>query len=1443
MMTTARTHIRRGAILLIVLVLLALFAVVGLAFVIYAQAEATNARIFREIQSNAFDAPPDPNPPVTAFLQQLIYPVPDGGGVTSALRGHELSRLIYGYNPNTTNNVPYSGIGLFAQMVGSIDRRNVINYTGMLPGDTVFDPEHTGSRLASAVLAGTPSTGNYVGKNAPYTYPDRNNTLLAMQDPATGQIVVPSFHRPNLFGSLDSANPNWSNNAGRYMILRPRPFDHQFDSGDGRGLVSDLPFPPANTDGTITGDVQNIRWANGVQRNDSVWIHANLPPVLYRGRYVQPLVAATILPLDGRVNFNVAGNHRDFNNGHASHHGYGPGEINPQPVLINTPVVPPVQPNEGQFLTYYRYGNSYLPMSASGAPLQQTMMHDPSIPNFAYADYSPINFDVLNGPYPVPVPTGLRTEPFYPTLAGYDNNINSGQHLSLYNPYFCTDVSTGGGRTLRLFDLRQTAYRYSGPQSLYAPPLFGFTQNDSSFTGSSPDHPSNLTRATTTTISNSISHSGVMPSFAQRGSLSYPPGNPLIAPSPSAQPQTFNPTAIPGNGDTIPGQGYRSAASLLGPLDLNRPLQDYRTNKGAPLADPVNMATMPARFPIADADRQQFAKDIFERLVVATGAMCDGYHPLTGRPTGYASAPIGSPHYNPLRYLAQLAVNIVDFVDIDDICTGFAWNPANPAEIVWGVEKTHLVVNEVYSEVTNDPMDASAPAANEDFHVRFFIELLNPLNANQNHPGPVATMSSPMGAGNANLFLGSQSVYRVQVFDDGVKVRSDLFDPSNAPANTTGSASSAAPKLTVPMPNNASAVEPNDGNMTNTGFRHMYPLEAQRATNTDTATYAVTANAAKDITIDRVGPDSLVYTVGKRKDPQIRDLVDNTLNSNGRGKHAVLLQRLANPYMAPGPNNPYITVDSMFDILVNDAIRVAEAVMPPIVPTGTRPPGTPPTNMNQSKSHGRRAPLYGYRGATPQASYAVDQRRSFLSHNTNRFQNFEWLVHHDRKLITELELLQVSGCKPHEVLHYFVTSMTGQMDPVVQPTQKQHHVAPWTQNMANLARGLEMLTVKPWMYGIPLGGRQPGRVNVNTIWHQNVLQAVSDPQNGQNTPSNNGNLFTPTDVNNTWTKLLANGSTFSRTPGYPNVGNTFDEVPTPGSDRPIKSFGVGAYTGAAIAQQDDNLLRLDSTAGVNQPAVFINDMARAPHAMQQSEMLRKSMNNLTTVSDTYMVVFTIGYFEIRSPASNARYMPVLGREVFNEIPGDLRVKYAAVIDRSMLGVAPKLTAGVSNQAPNIFMTELAADFDPRANTTQPVVLQFRAVQNAALVPNTAVVQYEGQTMTLVRTANPSRNEVNTLVIGTGGDAVAVTITPQCTITPQAADGILRVTFPAGQFVPYYPGTIPSGTTLVPVPQWRKYFAGESVSSALLGNPGPQTNFDVNAPEYKQVIRDLVPLTP
>ena len=296
-MLLARTEsrsTRRGAILLIVLTLIALFSVVGLSFALYAEAEALSSRTRREAKATD-DGPPPVDQLASTALGKMLFPDETGAtyGIGNALlkttRGHDGATMVYGDNPNGGNNVPYNGVGQFSDVLTlptatggtvAIDRRNVINYSLQSPRDVngnlvantshVVDPSHSGFRntaqlVTSPADAVTFPTKAYVARNAPYTYPDRLNVMVAMQDPTTGRILVPSYHRPSLFitGSslgtdfnLDRSNPNWRDVAtvfgagdpsGRYKILRPRPYDHRLP-GETEDQ-SQFPFPPANPDG------------------------------------------------------------------------------------------------------------------------------------------------------------------------------------------------------------------------------------------------------------------------------------------------------------------------------------------------------------------------------------------------------------------------------------------------------------------------------------------------------------------------------------------------------------------------------------------------------------------------------------------------------------------------------------------------------------------------------------------------------------------------------------------------------------------------------------------------------------------------------------------------------------------------------------------------------------------------------------------------------------------------------------------------------------------------------------------------------------------------------------------------------------------------------------------------------------------------------------------
>src|SRR5690349_4467988 len=101
---------RQGVILMVVLAMLALFAIVGLTFVLYAQNSHTRANNFsmawqlpfRDTPTTGGTTPPPDVSPDLLFrwaLGQLIYDVDyTSTGVQSAIRGHSMARTMYGYN-------------------------------------------------------------------------------------------------------------------------------------------------------------------------------------------------------------------------------------------------------------------------------------------------------------------------------------------------------------------------------------------------------------------------------------------------------------------------------------------------------------------------------------------------------------------------------------------------------------------------------------------------------------------------------------------------------------------------------------------------------------------------------------------------------------------------------------------------------------------------------------------------------------------------------------------------------------------------------------------------------------------------------------------------------------------------------------------------------------------------------------------------------------------------------------------------------------------------------------------------------------------------------------------------------------------------------------------------------------------------------------------------
>src|SRR5207248_5726856 len=74
-------------------------------------------------------------------------------------------------------------------------------------------------------------------------------------------------------------------------------------------------------------------------------------------------------------------------------------------------------------------------------------------------------------------------------------------------------------------------------------------------------------------------------------------------------------------------------------------------------------------------------------------------------------------------------------------------------------------------------------------------------------------------------------------------------------------------------------------------------------------------------------------------------------------------------------------------------------------------------------------------------------------------------------------------------------------------------------------------------------------------------------------------------------------------------------------------------------------------------------------------------NNVTTVSNVFTVTFTVVFHEVRTdPVKTWEFLtepgtgrPLLGKEVYKDVPGDLRQQYFAVIDRTNAAVGVQVT--------------------------------------------------------------------------------------------------------------------------------------------------------------------------
>jgi hypothetical protein len=1464
---------------LVVISLLVLFALVGIAFVVYAESQANTSRIWRE--GAALDQPDmDPEMLLSAFLSQLLY---DTDNPLSALRGHGLMRNMYGPPGGT---IPFNGTG---RQRADPNYYNVdyTNYSGGVPRD----PNQVGQ----------PSP------NPPYTYPDFNHMYLAAQraGPSApgkndgGQILVPSYYRMGPNGPI-TLRPNSAYHGPQWQMTDP------------------------------SGDVKNLADSPGYGNgpNDSIWIDIGFPVMTaLDGRKFKPLFAPLVLDLDGRVNVNVHGNIRGGTYGASggldpptgwslSDQGLGPWEVIPAKVIQAQDDYTPGKPGPLQEARRLFIGNldaNYnqtlrgrydIKNTPTNGPWGQDWHRLPDQYAITGPFYSPTNGDANYQQMGVCLPgftpansnlnqfaSATSAFPYYSTNCDGWNNGSAGRNNPMLYNFFMPTMSYYNsltrGRHFSPLNM-ESLLRY-GDTGTPSQPSEIFQVCPLSF-GDPTNGPK--ARRLVTTHSFDVDQPGVtpwlwnpqpgVPLFTLQQGAPYPIGVPIPPPPPGT---------IPPNSEFAPA--WQALVAGMGRIHVNRDLP-----KGTlPWYNAMGVAGGPqlqglTRGRITDLNqaakainaRQQFAAEIFGYFQALTGA------------TSPANAQPGSPEFNALRWLAQLSVNIVDQIDLDENMTPFAWyQPTNPMtgqpdyprwQWVFGTELPRLVMNEAYAEIANDPNDPNlqkmGSPAGSNYKVNFWVELYNPLfsGAGKGGQGSNYTLTDN-GMVRLQVATGPKGepaypVYKITVATPNPNIRAldnvrGAPDPNSIKTEVTSYQAVQGTPTPNPKNNNMPSPVPPDPPLpvrdppANNNPNLPPPYTVSRVYPVD----YIPSTPPLPLSVDDAGGprttpgDNKGYFViapnasFPNTDPQQKFQNFATLNVQDNGKpagqtgrtgmsydydkgqdpgqfakqttHTIFLRRLCCPALPPNvpptdpdfdprfpydPNpalqNPYVTIDYMENVPVNDGVQIDN--------TGSHMATQTP--ITQRYSVGKNQPYAGHSSQVkpqkplqpltnqPQNTFFgvnvqnIDPKTGNEMANPNNPQQpwrwpFDWLTFIDRPLISPVELLQTSGYKPHELTQQFMLGdpQTGKNDPQGKPVQRFQHLAPWFDQNARIYRVMEYMNATSPMQWVPVGGRCTGQININSIWDVETFRALAG-----RTPCNY----------------------FTDAPNGGDVDNLFNKIVRARSPNRVPVDGDRPFLGLATGNIEDTVFRSDpvvqpapqsSLVGMlgGQPPfapqrmfepeqLFANGPGNKPlpidHPYIRYELLKKLFNNVKTRSNVFAVWLTVGFFEVQSDGDPNR-PPVLGQEIGRAENRHKRHRMFTIVDRSSATIR----------------------FDPNG---QP--LPGPVGQPPFFIPSFSPVTSTG--IQLVDVPNISGDYEyrpwqikpgDTLVIDTGLNQEVVSV-----IDARAVQ----------------PGDMPGnqGPYVIRAAFAKTHTNRFSISNSMLGNPGPQPRFDVRQPDFQMIVR-------
>ena len=537
--------------------------------------------------------------------------------------------------------------------------------------------------------------------------------------------------------------------------------------------------------------------------NDSYWMDPNITGQTKEGINYKILVAPFILDLDGRVNLATAGTLAGAQPAPvaSSRGGQGPWEINPLPIAAADTTAPlsgflNLLTNNQASRTRFHDGsaspNTPLPAQAMPATwFDSDGTAGPSYARYAVTGNVEANYSVTGAP--------LSLFPSFP--ATWINPV-AGQHPAMFdfhNSARLSNVPPAAAADRRLAVSNNEALLRCG--ELGTPAVTAdFFRNMPTFDMSKPTHRNVLNSITTFNMSVDVPH---LPWFVPgAGTYSLTQNNAAVAQAALTAPQssTFSTT----NADQmLPGAMLALNGAFR--FNLNQPIP----SSNQPILSP-NVTT-----PIGK---------IFAVLRNITGLSTA--NPTTWQFTGsgYNDASGNAIDLQTYRYLAQLAVNLVDYTDSDNLSTMFNWTgQQNDKDIdfVFGVEQPRLVLNEAYATWDNDGQDTGLfPAAGAQkqakwYRLNIFFELLNPT-------------ASTTVALTANGQPNGQPIYRVIVAKDTTGIdtpdSNGKLSSAGQPTNIVADADNG--QVIISNWNPAGTIGPNNSNFSGnsaTGFLMVGP--------------------------------------------------------------------------------------------------------------------------------------------------------------------------------------------------------------------------------------------------------------------------------------------------------------------------------------------------------------------------------------------------------------------------------------------------------------------------------------------------------------------------------------------------------------------------------------------------------------------------------------------